>query len=203
MDSKSDEQLLAEHLEGVTGAFDCLVARYTGELYGFLCRFVADRNVADDLVQETFVQVHLAAGSFDLERSFRPWLYTIAANKARDHLRSSGRRQHYSLDSGGREQDAPTPSQMLEATERPPAELADAEERKAAVRKLVSRMPEHLRLILMLGYFQQLPYAEIATILDIPVGTVKSRLHAAVNYFARLWQGRQNASRAAEPKKEA
>jgi RNA polymerase sigma-70 factor (ECF subfamily) len=51
-------------------------------------------------------------------------------------------------------------------------------------------MPEHLRLMLILGYYQQLPYAEIADIVGIPVGTVKSRLHAAVNHFARLWRGR-------------
>ena len=51
-------------------------------------------------------------------------------------------------------------------------------------------MPDHLRLILTLGYFQQLPYAQISEILDIPIGTVKSRLHSAVNHFARLWRSR-------------
>ena len=199
MDQRSDEQLLADHLNGKAGAFDCLVARYAQELYGFLCRFVADNNAAEDIIQETFVQVHLAANSFDPARSLRPWLYTIAANKARDLLRSRGRRQHYSLDTTGPDDDGPAPSQKLEAADTPVPDLVDADERKAAVRQLVGRMPEHLRLILTLGYFQQLPYAEIAKILDIPVGTVKSRLHAAVNHFAKLWRERIEAGSQTEP----
>lgn len=197
MESKSDEQLLGDHLSGVDGAFDLLVARYSPELYGFLCRFVTDRNVSDDLIQETFVQVHLAGASFDPNRSFRPWLYTIAANKARDHLRSRGRRQHYSLDSTVND-DGPTPSQNLQAADAPLSESVEAEERSAIVRELVEEMPEHLRLILTLGYFQQLPYAEIATILEIPVGTVKSRLHSAVNHFAKLWHSRTQPGSAGE-----
>jgi len=199
VESRSDEQLLADHLSGVTGAFDCLVARYAHELYGFLCRFVADSTLAEDLIQETFVQVHLAARSFDPARSFRPWLYTIAANKARDHLRSRGRRREYSLDSAGSDEDGPAPSQKLEAAETGLSELVDTEERKAVVHGLISRMPEHLRLILMLGYFQQLPYIELAEVLEIPVGTVKSRLHAAVNHFGRLWRSQTNRGSATRP----
>jgi RNA polymerase sigma-70 factor (ECF subfamily) len=199
VEQRSDEQLLADHLAGVPGAFDDLVARYAQELYGFLCRFVADNTLAEDLIQETFVQVHLAAGSFDPARSFRPWLYAIAANKARDHLRSRGRRREYSLDSTGADSDGPAPSQSLEASGAALPELADTEEQKAAVRALINRMPEHLRLILMLGYFQQLPYVEIAEILDIPVGTVKSRLHAAVNHFGRLWRSQTNAGSTTRP----
>jgi RNA polymerase sigma-70 factor (ECF subfamily) len=199
VEQRSDEQLLVDHLAGVPGAFDDLVARYTQELYGFLCRFVADNAAAEDLIQETFVQVHLAGNSFDRGRSFRPWLYAIAANKARDHLRSRGRRQHYSLDATGSAEDGPAPSQRIEAADSSLPDQLDADERKAAVRELVSRMPEHLRLILTLGYFQQLPYAEIATILDIPVGTVKSRLHSAVNSFAKLWQEHVEASSKIEP----
>jgi RNA polymerase sigma-70 factor (ECF subfamily) len=192
VDPRSDEQLLADHLAGVPGAFDCLVARYAQELYGFLCRFVTDSATAEDLIQETFVQVHLAAASFDPARSLRPWLYTIAANKARDHLRSRGRRQEYSLDSSVGGEEGLVPSRTVAAATSLP-ESVETEEQKALVRRLIDRMPEHLRLILMLGYYQQLPYAEIAEILGIPVGTVKSRLHAAVNYFGRVWRSQTNA----------
>ena len=89
---RTDEQLLADHLLGKAGSFDQLVQRHVGELFGFLCRFVNNAALADDLVQETLVQVHTAAASFDAGRSFKPWLYTIAANKARDYLRTRGRR---------------------------------------------------------------------------------------------------------------
>jgi RNA polymerase sigma-70 factor (ECF subfamily) len=184
---RRDEELLADHLAGTAGAFDALVARYADELYGFLFRFVGNAAAADDLTQEAFVQVHLAAGAFDPERRFRPWLYTIAANKARDYLRSHGRRTEQSLDSQGRDGQRPA-SQLLEADEPRAGESADAEQTRSRVRELIAQMPEHLRLILMLGYYHQMPYAEIAEILDIPVGTVKSRLHAAVTHFAKLWR---------------
>ena len=198
METRSDEQLLADHIAGTAGAFECLVARYAQELYGFLCRFVADNSAAEDLIQETFIQVHLAAGSFDPARRFRPWLYTIAANKARDYLRACGRRQHYSLDLTGLDDDGPTPAQNIDAGETALLQQVEEHERNAAVRRLVGQMPEHLRLILTLGYFQQLPYAEIAKILDIPVGTVKSRLHSAVNSFAKLWREQTEASSSSE-----
>jgi RNA polymerase sigma-70 factor, ECF subfamily len=165
-----------------------LAARYAHELFGFLFRFVGSSAAADDLVQETFLQVHLAAASFDSSRAFKPWLYTIAANKARDFLRSAGRRQEQSLDATGPDNQGPSIGHNLQADNVSAAEQASAEEQRAAVRALIAQMPEHLRLILMLGYYQQLPYAEISAILNIPVGTVKSRLHAAVNYFGRLWR---------------
>lgn len=189
MHEPSDEQLLADHQHGVAGAFDALVRRHVNELYGFLARFVGNATAADDIVQDTFVQVHLAAATFDPGRSFRPWLYTIAANKARDHLRSRGRRQELSLDSGGGgDEDAPGAGQYVESDDASHTDAVLEREQKETVRALVDRMPEHFRTILLLGYFQQLPYAEIAEVLDIPVGTVKSRLHAAVNYFADLWR---------------
>lgn len=198
MDEKRDEELLAEHLAGKPGAFEVLARRYVNGLFGFLCRFVGNAAAADDLVQETFLQVHLAAASFDPARSLKPWLYTIAANKARDYLRSHSRRHERSLDAAGRDEDAPVPAQNLEADEVPVLEQFDAEQRQELVRAVVARMPEHQRLILALGYYQQLPYAEIAEILDIPVGTVKSRLHSAVTRFAKLWHQQMRTSSTAE-----
>src|SRR5438874_1716229 len=71
------------------------------------------------------------------------------------------------------------------------AEEFSAEENRARVRAVIDRMPEHLKMILLLGYFQQLPYAEIAQVLDIPIGTVKSRLHSAVGQFAKMWKAQE------------
>lgn len=190
MEAKRDEELLSEHLRGTHGAFDTLVTRYSGELYGFLARFVGNAAAADDLVQESFLQVYAAAGSFDPQRSFKPWLYTIAANKARDYMRSRGRRTERTLD-GPAGSDGPSYSETLEHDAPETADALDEQERAARVRKLLEMMPEHLRLILTLGYYQQLPYADIAEILAIPVGTVKSRLHAAVQHFGRLWRQAQ------------
>jgi len=188
--SKRDEELLADHLAGDPAAFETLVNRYARELYAFLCRFVGNATAAEDIIQETFVQVHLAARSFDPARAFKPWLYTIAANKARDYMRARGRRHEFSLDSAGPDDDAPVPLKLLGTQTSDESARVESEDERALVRKVVDRMPPHLRLILILGYFQQLPYAQIAEILDIPVGTVKSRLHAAVQHFGRLWRAR-------------
>lgn len=194
VNAKTDEQLLAEHLRGVPGAFDELVDRYFREVYGFLCRFVGNPTSAEDITQDAFVQVHLAADSFDASRSFRPWLYTIAANKARDHLRSRGRRKEHSLDATVGDEDGPQLLDRLEGADDAASSEIDGDERAQRVRELVEQMPDHLRLVLVLGYFQQMPYAEIADVLDIPLGTVKSRLHAAVQHFGKLWQAHDASS---------
>ena len=187
MEQTRDEELLTAHLAGKAGAFDALVARYVDGLYGFFQRFVGNAAAADDLVQETFLQVHLSANSFDTQRSFKPWLFTIAANKGRDYMRSRGRRPAQSLDATGGDHDGPSPAAQLPGSDAAVGEPTESEERVQLVRKMISLMPEHLQLILILGYYQRLPYAEMAEILDIPVGTVKSRLHSAVSYFSRLW----------------
>jgi RNA polymerase sigma-70 factor (ECF subfamily) len=194
LEQKRDQELLAEHLAGTRGAFDVLVARYAEDLFGFFCRFVGNAAAADDLVQETFIQVHLAAGSFDPQRSFKPWLYTIAANKGRDFMRARGRRATQSLDSTARGSDGPSPAGTLEADDRSAAEELGLEEQRQRVRAMIAQLPEPQRLILVLGYYQKLPYSQIAEILGVPVGTVKSRLHVAVGQFARLWLAQARTS---------
>src|SRR5690606_37979068 len=130
----TDVALLREHLAGKAGAFETLVSRYSDELYGFLCRFVGNAVAAEDIIQDAFVQVHLAAETFDQQRSFKPWLYTIAANKARDYLRARTRRQEYSLDAGGHDDEGPTASQSLEAGGQKQHEQVALDEERAAVR---------------------------------------------------------------------
>lgn len=194
VDGMRDEDLLADHVAGRADAFEWLVARYAEDLFGFFQRFVGSASQADDLVQETFLQVHLSAGSFDPERKFKPWLYTIASNKARDFMRSRRRRATHSLDGLPGDPDRPVPGVLLEADQPTAAEHVASQEQREQVRELVAVMPEHQRAVLILGYFQKLPYAEIAEVLQIPVGTVKSRLHAAVNHFAKLWLARTGAA---------
>src|SRR5436305_9634113 len=81
-----------DYREGDKSSFPKLMQRYQRELYHFLVRFLGDRTQAEDVFQETFLQVHQSAGQFDTSRRFRPWLFTIAANKARDLIRSQARR---------------------------------------------------------------------------------------------------------------
>mgnify|MGYP006273987757 CR=1 FL=1 len=189
---RTDEELLAAAQGGDESAFEALVRRYHGELLTFLMRFVRRRAAAEDLFQETFLQVYLSSDSFDPTRRFKPWLFTIAANKARDQLRKNKRRATVPLtasvnrgEDGGpefidlMEADLPLPTQNLE----------DAETREM-VRDVMEALPDHLREVMLLAYFNRFAYKEIAEMLGIPLGTVKSRLHAAVGTFAQLWKAR-------------
>lgn len=188
-----DEQLLAQARGGDDAAFRTLVERYQVEVFHFLLRFVRNRAAADDLFQETFLQVHQSADTFDLKKRFKPWLFTIAANKARDWLRRARRRQAASLSNEiapGREGDGRSFLDLMPADLPPPPELVATQDLSERVRRVVDELPDHLREIIVLAYFEKLAYKEVAEMLDIPVGTVKSRLHAAVGTFAALWHKR-------------
>jgi RNA polymerase sigma-70 factor (ECF subfamily) len=184
-----DEILISRYIQGDKGAFSTLVARYQRELYHFLARFLSDRVAADDVFQESFLQVHESASTFDTTRRFRPWLFTIAANKARDYLRSRSRHPAAPLDApihGDSEQK--TFIDLIQAVSEFPEEPLAREELRVAVQKTIEAMPANLREVLLLGHFHDFSYKHISDMLQIPLGTVKSRLHAAVAYFAREWK---------------
>jgi len=191
-DSKSitDAQLLQRHLEGDAEAFGVLLRRHQRELYSFLVRFTGSRSLAEDVFQETFFQLHVSAAAFDTSRRLKPWLFTIAANKARDAMRSRWRRHAAPLDAtvAGSENEQTTYVNLMPANIPAPDESLSNLETRRAVQNIVNRMPEHLRTVLLLSYFHEFPYKQIAEILDVPLGTVKSRLHAAVKYFAAQWK---------------
>lgn len=191
LETLSDEALLVAHRAGNAGAMRLLVERHRLELHGFLTRLVGSRSGADDVFQEAFLQVHLSAESFDESRRFKPWLYTIAANKGRDFLRRQRRRAATSLDAPlqGPSKDAKGAlvDLLADDTETPALPL-EALEEAAVVNEVVDGLPPHFREILILSYFQKLSYAQISECLSIPLGTVKSRLHAAVASFAEAWK---------------
>ena len=187
----SDGELLRRHQRGDATAFPALVRRYQRGLYAFLTRFTGDATLAEDIFQETFLQVHLSAGMFDPNRPFRPWLFTVAANKARDALRSRGRHAAAPLDAtvpGASENGTSRFVDLMPSGLPGPDEISMNSETRQAVQEMVSGMPESLRTVLDLSYFQEMPYKEIAEVLNVPLGTVKSRLHAAVRQFAQQWK---------------
>lgn len=190
MDSPNDEQLLSRHLDGDPTAFRALVERYHRELFQFVLRFARTKSAADDIVQDAFIQVHLSAASFDPQRRFKPWLFTIAANKARDHLRTRTRRREVPLDAQiGGEQDAGQRFlDLLADDEDQPVVRLETQEQDALVRETVDGMSPNLSEILILAYYHQFAYRDIAEMLGIPLGTVKSRLHAAVTQFGARYK---------------
>ena len=187
--TRTDEELLSAHIDGDSGAFEELMDRYKNNLLHFLIRFVGSTAAAEDVFQETFLQIHISAETFDPSRRFKPWLFTIAANKGRDWHRKHSKRTVLSLSQEiGGEGEGTRFIDLMEADqELPDATLLDTEQ-KDSIRNAVEQLPDHLREILLLSYFQQMSYVQIAESLHIPLGTVKSRLHAAVAAFSQAWQ---------------
>jgi RNA polymerase sigma-70 factor (ECF subfamily) len=188
----TDEELLARFRRGQREAFGALVRRYERELYGYLRRYLGDGDLADDVFQNTFLQLYTKIGKYEAGRPVRPWLYTIATHQAIDALRRQGRHQALSLDQQREELadgEVSTLVALLESRGLGPLDQAQGEERRQFVRASVDRLPDFLRQVVILAYYQGLKYREIAGVLDIPVGTVKSRLHAAMVKLQEAWAG--------------
>jgi RNA polymerase sigma-70 factor, ECF subfamily len=189
VDQETDEALLAAHLNGDERSFQTLMERYRQELFHFLIRLLGSRAAAEDVFQDTFLQIHLSGQTFDQTRRFKPWLFTIAVNKARDHFRKNLKRAPVSLSSPlSSDGDAGSIVDLMEADLPGPEEAPSSIEQSGLIKTVVDGMPPHYREILLLSYFQRLSYNQIAELLEIPLGTVKSRLHAAVANFAAAWK---------------
>lgn len=185
-DQPTDEDLLlAYRSHGDRGAFEQLVRRYETELYSYLRNYLGDVQMAEDAFQTTFLQVHLKCEQFEPGRRVRPWLYTVATNQAIDAQRRNRRHRMVSLDrrrsmDGPDDEDGGTLMNLLDSQDTDPIEQFTLEEDSQAVREAIDQLPESLRRVVLLVYFQGLKYREAADVLSIPVGTVKSRLHTAV-----------------------
>lgn len=169
-----DEMLLVSQAKrGDTSAFDDLVRAYQGRAYAVAYGFVRNRDDALELAQDAFARAYRAMPRFNTQMPFYPWLYRIIKNVCLNHLKRRRRRGETSLDSM-----MASGHQVTDRTQDPERDASLSELRQAIALALDELSPEH-REILVLRHFQQLAYAEIAACLDIPQGTVMSRLHAA------------------------
>jgi RNA polymerase sigma-70 factor, ECF subfamily len=184
-----DEQLLEVYKSnGDRNVFEVLVQRYQREIYSYLRRYLADAELADDAFQGTFLQVHLKCQQFDDSRRFRPWLYAIATNQAIDVQRRVKRHRMASLDRAGISDDSDGNwSEKLVGGDPDPLMEAALRENGEWVRTAIDSLSESMKQAVHLVYYQGLKYREAADVLGIPVGTVKSRLHAAVQRLSLLW----------------
>ena len=187
----SDEDLLARYRQsGDRKVFEVLMLRYEREIFSYLRRYVGNAEMAEDAFQGTFLQVHLKCQQFDLSRRFRPWLYAIATNQAIDVGRRNKRHRMVSLDQSSQtDRDHRSSSwaeKLVGAAPDPHASAAQTEEGRW-VDRAVGSLGEPMQQVIQLVYYQGLKYREAAEALGIPVGTVKSRLHAAVHRLGLLW----------------
>ena len=186
----TDEELVVEsRTDGDREVFALLVRRYERELYSYLRRYLGSAEMAEDVFQATFLQVHLKCDRFDENRRFRPWLYTVATNQAIDAQRRNKRHRMVSLDRSvsADNVDIGALVDLLEGNEKDPLENVSQLERGQWVQEALDGLSESMRSVVHLVYYQGMKYREAAEILDIPVGTVKSRLHAAIIKLYDSW----------------
>lgn len=162
-----DPQVVAAARRGDLGAFETLVRRYQAEVWRLARRLVRDPTAADDVTQDAFLRAFRGLPRYRGESKFSTWLFAIARNCAHDELRRAGRRNSLSerLDRE-RARDQPAPGEAIEVRE--------------AVERLPLEAREAIVLIDMLGA----SYSDASVILDVPVGTVKSRVHRAREQLA-------------------
>jgi RNA polymerase sigma-70 factor (ECF subfamily) len=160
----SDEDLMAAVARGDEAALATLIDRYAASMHAYLFRHSGNREDADDLLQETWVRVARSATSFDTARRFRSWIYGIATNLARDLFRRRMTKQRA----------------LHTLATIPPERLGVDSAERGELRERIAELPENMRAVLLLRYYEGMSEAEMAEALDVPSGTVKSRLHAAL-----------------------
>jgi len=169
----TDLQLLAAWGEGDRSAGDQLFNRHFDSLYGFFCRKVPSRQLADDLIQTTFLACVEGRDSFRRQSSFRTYLFAVARNKLLNHWRGHG--THGVVDF--------TVSSLHELGPSPRSQLAASEEQRLLLEAL-RRIPVDLQIAIELYYWEGMSGPELAEVLDIPEGTVRSRLRRARDALA-------------------
>jgi RNA polymerase sigma-70 factor (ECF subfamily) len=186
----TDAELFARYVAGEESAFREIVNRYKNSLYAFLRNFLNQQDLIEDVFQETFIQLYASRDSYDPSRPLRPWLFTIAANKAKDALRKQQRTAAIPIGAIADSQEMSFDDVLnsLSSDETMPYDELEDSEASLQVRQVIADMPENLREILILAYFNKFSYKQMAEILSIPIGTVKSRLHTAVGRFAKDWK---------------
>lgn len=168
------ERLMAGH----DTALNDLMERHATPIFHFLCRMVGNEDDANDLAQETFVRVFRARAQFRLKDNFSTWLYTIAANLARNHFRWRTRHPNISLDATEKDSEQ-TVGDVLPAQGASPGEQIAIAERATIVRAEVARLPEDLREAIVLCEWEERTMAEAAAILQTTPKAVESRLYRA------------------------
>lgn len=175
----SDVGLVEECRKGDSSAFDELVRRYKDRIYSVVYRFLGNREDALDVSQEVFVRAYRGIDGFRGNAKVYTWLYSIAANLARNRLRDSGRLgRSMGTSLEALQESAPGLADSM-GQQSTPRDNAITGETQALLQQCLGELPEHYRLAFVLRMVEDLSYEEIAEVMGCPVGTVKSRLNQA------------------------
>ncbi len=171
----SDEELIARFQKGDEQAYTELVVRYRDKLMTFVYRFINDFELAEDIVQDTLLKLYTHRHYYRNIAKFSTWIYTIAGNLAKTELRKRKRHKVTNLSQMGSEDR----EYELPALEEEASEKAQGYYLEKQIQAAIQKLPSHFRTVVILRDIQELSYEEISKIVDVPLGTVKSRINRA------------------------
>ena len=177
MSADTDKELVRRVQAGDRSAFDLLFLRYQHKIHGLVGRYLRRPEEVEDVVQEAFIKAYRALPRFRGQSAFYTWLYRIAVNAAKNHLVSAARKP-IGVELDGDSANQGDVAEALRDEDDPEGALRQAE-LQAAVVDAIEALPDDLRLALTLREFDGLSYAQIAEIMECPVGTVRSRIFRA------------------------
>jgi RNA polymerase sigma-70 factor (ECF subfamily) len=177
-DREIDQQLVERAQRGDKRAFDLLVVKYQGKLCRLLSRFIRDPAEVEDVAQEAFIKAYRALPNFRGESAFYTWLYRIGINTAKNYLVAMGRRAPTSTDFDSEEAENFESAEGLRDMNTPESLLA-TQQIGETVNEAMEALPEDLRTAIVLREIEGLSYEEIASVMDCPIGTVRSRIFRA------------------------
>jgi RNA polymerase sigma-70 factor (ECF subfamily) len=173
-----DDDLIKETLMGNREVFGILVRKYKDSLYDLACRILGNKQEAEDVLQDAFVEAYRHLADFNHRSKFSTWLYSIVLNRVRNRLRRNKTIRWYSLDASANQDED---SRVMEMPDEGPSVQSMTENKLflEAIQKAASTLPLTYRSIFILHYMQNLPLQDIAKRLGRPTGTVKVYLHRA------------------------
>ncbi|MDP1533220.1 MAG: RNA polymerase sigma factor RpoE [Burkholderiales bacterium] len=177
-DREVDQQLVERVQRGDKRAFDLLVSKYQRKLGRLLSRFIRDPSEVEDVTQEAFIKAYRALPGFRGESAFYTWLYRIGINTAKNHLVAMGRRAPTSTELDAEEAESVEAGDQLRDLNTPENQMMSRQVGDT-VNQTLQELPEELRTAITLREIEGLSYEEIATVMQCPVGTVRSRIFRA------------------------
>ena len=183
---QTDEYLLEMAIQGDGGSFGALVQRWEGKIYGFIRRYVGDREDARDLTQNTFVKAYQHLDRLSNPAYFSAWLYKIALNECRMCFRRRKGSRAVPLEETQREVDEQERVDVL------PDRTFEGRERVQQLTEAFQLLPPEQREVILMKEFQGLRFQDIAAVLDIPLSTAKSRLYLGLKTLRRLMEERHD-----------
>ncbi len=175
MSDKTDEELIKDFQNGNINSYNHLVYRYKDRLFNYINQFVHDIDLAEDLLQDTFLKLYTHKNSYKEVAKFSTWIYTIAGNFAKTELRKFKRRKTYSHSDISFDDS----EFVIEDKDKTPSDIFLNKGLGDSLNKCLASLPLNFRTIIILRDIQELSYDEISTIVELPLGTVKSRINRA------------------------